>query len=710
MKCLPLAVALMLVVSLPQAMAQESEDAPAAGTPKYDSFDSFWNRNDKNKDGAKENDSSDSGGGFFGNLFSSKTHEKFEGQFVKTLKSLNVEQTGVVRPDQTGLQLARREALGPHKVPVPLPKIQSYAQRILDRLLQGSGVTGLETKVLIIADQQIHGEAFADGTIQLPLGAIRNLDTEDQMAALLAHELAHIILKHHDSDWFMDSQERGMAALEFVLETRERIEKARGKSGKENSLENLKMKYIGKGVVLASELLLNSPYTRVQEDEADLLGTDLLAAAGYSIDEMQELLSKLVTQEKQNLENARKRKEDQQQSLTTLAEQNKKQGFLETLQSAAESLFDTVTDKITEEVGAKHRAAEQRQEAIGEYIGREYSNAKSVVAEAEKWQAAKGTTNAKAAIEGYLQVYEARNAIDGDDYESAVQYIQAALKHLPPQHGQPLLVAGLISARAGLKDEAALFFNRSLSTANPVLIAYTGYAELLRTENRFPESAAILARGKKELIDAPQLLPAQIALLRSNTGQPPKQRNLEIEALLVQCKLSPIKKLSKTCEKARDGKYVVLPPLKIATKRSLGGSSKVVQVTIRKLNARQGPGTKFAVTGSFTKGSTLFVLEKQDSWIRVAANDGRSGWVAERFTQTRTASRTNKVIERSPRTMKTERPIAPSGQPPAAKPSTSAAGKTDIATRLKKLKQLHDQGLITKQEFDAKRTEILESL
>ena len=116
------------------------------------------------------------------------------------------------------------------------------------------------------------------------------------------------------------------------------------------------------------------------------------------------------------------------------------------------------------------------------------------------------------------------------------------------------------------------------------------------------------------------------------------------------------------------------------------------------------------MTGSFTKGSTLFVLEKQDSWIRVAANDGRTGWVAERFTQTRTASRTNKVIERSPRTMKTERPIAPSGQPPAAKPSTSAAGKTDIATRLKKLKQLHDQGLITKQEFDAKRTEILESL
>jgi beta-barrel assembly-enhancing protease len=710
MKCLPLALALMLVVSLPQAMAQDSEDAPAAGTPKYDSFDSFWNRNDKNKGGEKDKDSPDSGGGFFGNLFSSKTHEKFEGQFVKTLKSLNVEQTGVARPEQTGLQLARREALGPHKVPVPLPAIQRYAQRILDRLLQGSGVTGLETKVLIIADQQIHGEAFADGTIHLPLGAIRNLDTEDQMAALLAHELAHIILKHHDSDWFMDSQERGMAALEFVLETRERIKKARGKSGKENSLENLKMKYIGKGVVFASELLLNSPYTRVQEDEADLLGTDLLAAAGYSIDDMQELLSKLVTQEKQNLENARKRKEEQQLSLATLAEQNKKQGFLETLQSAAESLFDTVTDKITEEVGAKHRAAEQRQEAIGEYIGREYANAKSVVAEAEKWQAAKGTTEVKAAIEGYLQVYEARNAIDGDDYEAAVQFIQTALKKLPPQHGPPLLVAGLISGRAGLKDEAALFFNRSLSSANPVLTAYTGYAELLRGQNKLKESAAILARGKKELADAPQLLPAQIALLSGTTGRPAKQLKLQIEALLVQCKLSPLKNLAKTCKKARDGKYVVMPPLTTDAKQSLSGSAKLVQVTINRLNARQGPGTNFEITGSFAKGTTLFVLKKNGGWIRVAASDARSGWVAAKYTRAKTTSKANKLIRRSPPPPKSAHPVSTSQEAPVAKPSNRAAGKNDITARLKKLKQLHDQGLITKQEFDAKRAKILESL
>ena len=274
-------------------------------------------------DKGDKSDSGSSGSGLFGGLFgSSKTHEKFKGKFIATLKSRAVPPPENLTPEQTGLQLARREALGEHAVPVPLPSIQAYAEAVLDRLLKGSGITGMTPKVIVTADQQIHGHAFPDGTIFLTLGAIRDMDTEDQLAALLAHEVSHIILKHHGSDWFMDSQERGLAALQFALEIREKIEKARGKKEGENTFEDLKMRYIAKSVVFGSQLLIASPFSRTQEDEADLLGTDLLANAGYSIDDMDLMMAKLVAQEEQNLEDAKKRKADHSKVLEDLAGQN----------------------------------------------------------------------------------------------------------------------------------------------------------------------------------------------------------------------------------------------------------------------------------------------------------------------------------------------------------------------------------------------------
>ena len=286
-----LAVAALAGLTMPAA-AQENSDN-SVDVPQYDSFKSYWGR-----DKGDNSDSGSSGPGLFGGLFgSSKTHEKFKGKFIATLDSRTVPPPENSTPEQTGLQLARRESLGEHAVPVPLPSIQAYAEAVLDRLLKGSNITGVTPKVVVTADQQIHGHAFPDGTIFLTLGAIRNLDTEDQLAALLAHEVSHIILKHHGSDWFMDGQERGLTALQFALEIREKIEKARGKKEGENTFEDLKMRYIAKSVVFGSQLLIASPFSRTQEDEADLLGTDLLANAGYSIDDMDLMMAKLVAQE-----------------------------------------------------------------------------------------------------------------------------------------------------------------------------------------------------------------------------------------------------------------------------------------------------------------------------------------------------------------------------------------------------------------------------
>lgn len=699
MKVCRLASIFLLLAGLAMPLAAQEASDDSIEVPQYSSFKSFLG----GKDAGKGDGGGSSGSGFFSGLFgSSKTYEKFKGKFIDTLKSLSVVAPAGMTPAQTGLLLARREAVGEHSVPVPLPSIKSFAEHILDRLLRGSGVTGVSPKVVIVADQQIHGDAFPDGTILLTLGAIRNMKTEDQLAALLAHELSHIILKHHDSDWFMGAQEQGLAAVQFALELRDKIEKARGKNKKDDEFENLKIRYIAKGVVFGSQLLIASPFTRVQEDEADLLGVDLLARANYSIDEMDRMMEALVSQEKQNLEDAKKRKSDQQESLNQLAAQRQKRGLFKALVAVFDKLFDKITGSILDELGAKHRAATERRNALEHYLDREYDDAKPVKAESKEWLKKKGTAAVEAVLDGYRHVYLARNAINGDDYPTAAEEIGMALRRLGPSHSPVLLTAGLIDARTGRIGQAERYFKKSIEAKEPSLSSYADYAELLRRANKPKESGLILQRAVKDLKDPPQLFPDQIALARVAHARQPNQAQAQVAAFIARCKLSPLKKLAKFCEDAEQGKYTRLPTLAVSGNVSIGKAGQFVEITGSSLRVRDGPDGTSKVLATVNKGTTLAVLGERNRWLQIRTQSGVVGWVAARYTRASTAMTATSPVEQT----------VIQKVPTTQLKSQPAGGETsnDFVARLKKLKRAHELGLVTDKEYDAKRKELLKSL
>ena len=652
--------------------------------------------------GGKDDDkgSSSGGSGFFGRLLGGETLEDFEGRYINTLKSRHIEAPVDLSADRTGLQLARREALGPHNVPVPLPEMAAYAQKIVERLLTGAAISGFVPAVHIVADQSIHGQAFPDGTILLPLGAIRNLESEDQLAALLAHEMAHIILGHHGSDWFLDTQERGLAALQFALDMREDIERMRGGSG--HAAEHLKMKFIAKGVVFASELLVDSPFTRLQEDQADLLGFDLLHAGGYSIREMTVLLDKLAEQEKLRLEAAEQRQADRVAALEKLGSEGGGGNIFKKMFETSQELFDGLLDEIKEEVAGKHRAAEERREAIRKYLKREYRKEKRIAPEVGRWAEITKRPEVADAIAGYRHVYEARSRLAEGVYPDAVDEIRKALGYLGPRHGAPRLAAALISARAGIPDEAAFYFTQSLSAEKPLLTSYTGYAELMRKQGKFDDSKVLLDRAIKEFSDAPQLLPDLIDHARIARTREAGQNKLTLAALLTRCKLSPLKKLSKLCKLARKGRHTNLGRLQVAEKRPLGFDGALVRIKGASLNVRKGPGGKFPVLTSFKSKIVLSVLDTREKWLLVRSADGREGWVAGWLTQ--------KVPQAAAPRLPAVRPVATGAPAPRRNVAPAKPASRDVETRLLKLKNLHDKGLVTDSEYKAKREEILNAL
>jgi beta-barrel assembly-enhancing protease len=119
--------------------------------------------------------------------------------------------------------------------------------------------------------------AFATpgGFIWISRGAIELCETEDELAAIICHELAHVVL-NHGMDAYRRANENRIADSPWV----------RNALGDDDSV----FAQFGRLVTSFADDLITSGYSREQEFEADNWGTRALAEAGYDPNAMVRML------------------------------------------------------------------------------------------------------------------------------------------------------------------------------------------------------------------------------------------------------------------------------------------------------------------------------------------------------------------------------------------------------------------------------------
>lgn len=124
--------------------------------------------------------------------------------------------------------------------------------------LAGRLATGLEVpvRVGIVRAKMINALALPGGRVLLLDGLLRFTETPDELAAVLAHEMGHLIRRHPTERLFRETAS--------------------------SALIGLLLGDVAGGTVLAAagRLMLSAAYTREAEEEADALGLDLMAKAG----------------------------------------------------------------------------------------------------------------------------------------------------------------------------------------------------------------------------------------------------------------------------------------------------------------------------------------------------------------------------------------------------------------------------------------------
>jgi hypothetical protein len=171
--------------------------------------------------------------------------------------------------------------------------LESYANGVLDKLKAASGIPGLPGKVYLAATDDLAALTTADGNIYIGYRWFENLNQpryklgqEDTLAAMLAHELGHIALGHHNSDWFanatklLQSYYAKAMALKATLEQKLNAT-ATAPLPPQATLNLQKMQYM----VEVMDGMLHPAWKRGQEEDADAFAVDVTKAAGYSYQE-----------------------------------------------------------------------------------------------------------------------------------------------------------------------------------------------------------------------------------------------------------------------------------------------------------------------------------------------------------------------------------------------------------------------------------------
>ncbi len=139
-------------------------------------------------------------------------------------------------------------------------KVYSYIRNIVDRLLATGEVRyhdRFEWQVKIIQDDEtLNAFATPGGHLYLYTGLIKFLDTEDQLAGVLGHEIAHAAQRHSTR---LMTASMGLTALKIVA-----IRQA------DNTFADF------------AHGLTNLRFSRGHESEADRYSVKYLCAAGYN--------------------------------------------------------------------------------------------------------------------------------------------------------------------------------------------------------------------------------------------------------------------------------------------------------------------------------------------------------------------------------------------------------------------------------------------
>lgn len=141
------------------------------------------------------------------------------------------------------------------------PAINAYVRCVASAITNELADKNTHWEVVVFKDDDPNAFALPGGKMGVYTGMLKIAENQDQLAAVLGHEVGHVLAQHGNER--MSQQQLTNVALA-----------AAASSG---YVDTVSMQALGLGAQIG--ILL--PYSRTHESEADVIGLDLMAEAGF---------------------------------------------------------------------------------------------------------------------------------------------------------------------------------------------------------------------------------------------------------------------------------------------------------------------------------------------------------------------------------------------------------------------------------------------
>ncbi len=143
-------------------------------------------------------------------------------------------------------------------------KLVGYVQCVATAVTRQAG-SNTQWEVQVFESPEINAFALPGGKIGVYTGILKVASNQHQLAAILGHEVQHVLAEH------------GNARVSAAYATQGALSLTQALAGAPSPLKNQLFGLLG----LGAQYGVLMPYGRAQESEADVLGHDLMAKAGF---------------------------------------------------------------------------------------------------------------------------------------------------------------------------------------------------------------------------------------------------------------------------------------------------------------------------------------------------------------------------------------------------------------------------------------------
>ena len=423
--------------------------------------------------------------------------------------------------------------------------LEQYLNEARQRLVTISGKTGVPGRVIVLANGGFEAFSTPDGNVYLAMGLLESLESADEVSAILAHEMSHVLLAHHTSDVLGEVQRKGQALYELGVGAKTALagQKTISKSDS-RSMANVQL------ATDATDKLVLPAWTRGQEREADLLGVDLLVESHVAGPAMISMLEKL-----QAWEQANKETED---------------AFSERLNQASQrninEAVSLVYQKLIDNVSTNHPKTSERIEETAQYFERFYGSRPPVEPQTAAWKAVRARPEVAQVFANYKRAFQARRLLDQGKSQEAYPAARASATGRTATDAYPNWVLAHAAAMLGRQTEAIDALRRAVASSEPVPLVYEDLIFAYERGGNIPVALEWTDRATTTFGGAPRFKPHKIRLLRK------AGRTVEAQALAVDCALNGSTELKRACQAANQtpagGQAPAVSPVPAPTPRA----------------------------------------------------------------------------------------------------------------------------------------------